>query len=203
MIIRKSILVLLCSIIFPVVAYSDPYSEDHVKHMCDRLDGQFETALTLSNLGVQNLPINVFKVMGQDLSKLMLDGYDFLNQFVNSPAELDQELEKTDNALIVAYDEFSTNSRVLIGHTLENSEVKRSLENIKIIYANLSYSDIGDLQEGRKELMHRLEIFPPAVIFSSKSKNGVQVNKVGFVNKCVKPSDLITWVEKNASNKTN
>jgi len=196
----KYLLASIYCLLLPAGAYAETYDEEHIEEMCQRLSGQFKTAMTLSNLGLEKLPVNVFEIMGQDLSELMLDHYDIPKGAINSPMQLDYSFENNGNILIVAFDEMSSSSRVLLGHTLNNPEVKESLENITIIYANITYSRDQEIQSKRDVLMRELKVFPPALIYSTKLEDGKRVNDRGFVNKCVRPSQLITWITNNASN---
>lgn len=204
MLIRKLLLPILCSTIFPVVAHSDPYSEDYVKEMCERMYGQIETASTLSNLGVENIPINtVFKVTGQDLDEMMLDSYELPSYSVNSSEQLNEELENSDNTIIVLFEENSTNSTILLGHTMKNPDVVKVLRDMSIIYANFSYTDNDEIWSSRKGLMRELKAVPTSLIFSSKNESGAQEIAGRLVSNCVRPSELITWLNGHASNNGN
>ncbi|MES9868404.1 MAG: hypothetical protein ABW149_01700 [Sedimenticola sp.] len=188
-------------LLLPIRSYAETYDEEHIEEMCQRLNGQFQTAMTLSNLGIKKMPIDVFKIMEQDLDDLMLDHYDFPKRAINSSMQLDHALRNEGNILIVVFDEMSSSSRILLGHTLNNPEVNKSLKNITIIYANLTYSRDKETQSSREELMKELKVFPPALIYSRKTEDGKRINNRGFISECVKPSQLVTWLTENASNK--
>ena len=108
-----------------------------------------------------------------------------------------------ENILILAFEELSTKSRILFGHTLSNPDVKNSLRSINIEYANLSYTNDPQIQSKRKKLTLELKVIPPAIIYAIKTGEGERVYKRGLVNKCVKPSELNSWLREHVSNKTN
>ena len=167
----------------------DNTDNESIQEMCSLVSELFNTTLPSGQYDWTSKGKEKYHRLGE----LVSGDYNMPSPSVETIDGLKKYIRENKELIIIATGDAHIQEKILIGHTLNNIDVVKALNNFNVLYVNTSLTDNANFEE-KKKLMMYLKIFSIGVIYITKNDSDGLVQKTNFNDACIQPKPLINWL---------